>query len=327
MRFQKSGICWRNIPVPHAPFQIPPSTSNISHPSSHISHPTSNPPHSTFNISHSQHPSPPAKYLCLSSALAAQSVLLTSTPHGFCVDLWHLREKYSCAAWHIPHSAAPMRRTYSTFSTPLPQIYTVFPLAPRPASKYAILSASLQPPNNQPFTIRSLPRHLPNTPFPTTKRHLSTHDPCPFEAPSLTFRTSIPKPPQPDTCPTPASPLAYALSTRSNSPPNPQNLNFPPSVSPKIPPQDFHQISLPSALSPHRQDDPVECNGVGEEWPCAFPMLIHRRPSCRLEKFLVPLMVSSIQSSTFNHSFLQNLLISNRWFSTVCLSLLTLMYP
>ena len=25
--------------------------------------------------------------------------------------------------------------------------------------------------------------------------------------------------------------------------------------------------------------------------------------------------------------FLQNLLISNRWFSTVCLSLLTLMYP
>ena len=77
----------------------------------------------------------------------------------------------------------------------------------------------------------------------------------------------------------------------------------------------------------HRQDDPVECNGVSEEWPCAFPMLIHRRPSCRLEKFLVPLMVSSIQSSTFNHSFLQNLLISNRWFSTVCLSLLTLMYP
>lgn len=40
-----------------------------------------------------------------------------------------------------------------------------------------------------------------------------------------------------------------------------------------------------------------------------------RRPSCRLEKFLVPLMVSSIQSSTFNRSFLQNLLISNRWFS------------
>lgn len=163
--------------------------------------------------------------------------------------------------------------------------------------------------------------------FPTTKRHLSTLHPCPFEAPSLTFRISIPKPPQPETCPTPAPPLAYGLSTRPISPPPPKNRAFPPSVSPKIPTPHFHQRFLPSALRPHRLYDSVECNGVGDEWPCAFPMLIHRRPSCRLEKFLVPLMVSSIQSSTFNRSFLQNLLISNRWFSTVCLSLLTLMYP
>ena len=117
----------------------------------------------------------------------------------------------------FPIPPLPMRRTHSTFSTLLPQIYTVFPVAPRPASKYAILSASLQPTDNQPFTIQAFPRHLPNAPFPTTKRHLSTHDHCPFEAPSLTFRTSIPKPPQPDTCPTPASPLVYALSTRSHS--------------------------------------------------------------------------------------------------------------
>ena len=54
------------------------------------------------------------------------------------------------------------------------------------------------------------------------------------------------------------------------SPPNPQNLNSPPSVSPKIPTPHFHQISLPSALSPHRLYDSVECNGVGEEWPCAI---------------------------------------------------------
>ena len=119
----------------------------------------------------------------------------------------------------VPHGTfpippLPMRRTHSTFSTLLPQIYTVFPVAPRPASKYAILGASLQPPDNQPFTIQAFPRHLPNAPFPTTKRHLSALDLCPFEAPSLTFRTSIPKPPQPDTCPTPASPLVYALSTR-----------------------------------------------------------------------------------------------------------------
>ena len=311
MRFQKSGICGRNILVAHG--HIPRSTSHISHP--------------TLHTQHSQHPSLPAKYLCLSSAPAAQSVLLTSTPHGFCVDLWHLREKYSCAAWHIPHSAAPMRRTHSTFSTLLPQIYTLFPVAPRPASKYAILSASLQPPDNQPFTIQAFPRHLPNTPFPTTKRHLSTLDLCPFEAPSLTFRLSIPKPPQPETCPTPASPLAYALSIRPHSAsetskPRLPALYFTQNSDPTFPPNIFTLRS-----QSHRQDDPAECNGVGDEWPCAFPMLIHRRPSCRLEKFLVPLMVSSIQSSTFNRSFLQNLLISNRWFSTVCLSLLTLMYP
>lgn len=106
--------------------------------------------------------------------------------------------------------------------------------------------------------------------FPTTKRHLSTLHPCPFEAPSLTFRTSIPKPPQPETCPTPAPPLAYGLSTRPISPPPPKNRAFPPSVSPKIPTPHFHQRFLPSALRPHRQDDHAECNGVGEEWPCAI---------------------------------------------------------
>ena len=137
--------------------------------------------------------------------------------------------EYSRAACPIPNSTSNISHPtsniqhstfhiqHSTFSTLLPQIYTVFPVAPRPASKYAILSASLQPPDNQPFTIQAFPRHLPNAPFPTTKRHLSALDLCPFEAPSLTFRTSIPKPPQPDTCPTPASPLAYGLSTRSHS--------------------------------------------------------------------------------------------------------------
>ena len=54
--------------------------------------------------------------------------------------------------------------------------------------------------------------------------------------------------------------LAYGLST-----PEPPNRASPPSVSPKIPTPHFHQISLPSALSTHRQDDPVECNGVGED--------------------------------------------------------------
>ena len=256
MRFQKSGICGRNILVAHGPFHAQHPTFHIQHitfhtqhPTPNIPHPTSHIPHPTLHTQHSQHPSLPAKYLCLSSAPAAQSVLLTSTPHGFCVDLWHLREKYSCAAWHIPnpifHLPHPTSNiSHSTFSTLLPQIYTLFPVAPRPASKYAILSASLQPPNIQPLIFRSPLRQIPNAPFPTTKRHLSTLHPCPFEAPSLTFRPSIPKPPQPDTCPTPAPPLAYGLSARPHSASEPPNRAFPPSVSPKIPTQDLRQIFL-----------------------------------------------------------------------------------
>ena len=135
-------------------------------------------------------------------------VLIIQTPMVFlfCVDLCDLWEKYSRAVWPIQHSQ---------HSSPKSTLF--FPVAPRPASKYAILSAFSQLSNNQPFTIRALPRHLPNTPFPTTKRHLPTLDPCPFEAPSLTFRPSIPKPPQPDTCLTPAPPSAYGLSTRPHS--------------------------------------------------------------------------------------------------------------
>ena len=160
-------ICdlWENIPVPHAPFQIPHPTFHIQH--SNISHPT----------------------------------------------------------FHIQHS---------TFSTLLPQIYTLFPVAPRPVSKYAILGAPLQPPNIQPFIIRIPTRHLPNTPFPTTKRHLSTLHPCPFEAPSLTFRTSIPKPPHPDTCPTPEPPLRLRpFPPVPIPPPNPQTAPSRPLFHPK----------------------------------------------------------------------------------------------
>ena len=153
-------------------------------------------------------------------------------------DLWenipvpHAPFQIPHPTFHIQHPTSNIQHStfhiqHSTFSTLLPQIYTVFPVAPRPASKYAILSASLQPPDNQPFTIQAFPHHLTNAPFPTTKRHLSALDLCPFEAPSLTFRTSIPKPPQPDTCPTPAPPLAYGLSTRSHSAPEPPKPRLP----------------------------------------------------------------------------------------------------
>ena len=153
---------------------------------------------------------------------------------------WHLCSSAICgrifpcrmphSKSHLPHFTSNIQHftshiQHSTFSTPLPQIYTFFSVAHRPVSKYAILGAPLQPPNHQPLTVERPTRHLPNAPFPTTKRHLSTLDPCPFEAPSLTFRPSIPKPPQPDTCPTPAPPLAYGLSTRphfASDPPKPR---------------------------------------------------------------------------------------------------------
>ena len=162
-------------------------------------------------------------------------------------DLWenipvpHAPFQIPHPTFHIQHSTfshPTFHIQHSTFSTLLPQIYTVFPVAPRPASKYAILSAPLQPPNHQPLTVERPTRHIPNTPFPTTKRHLSTLDPCPFEAPSLTFRPSIPKPPQPDTCPTPASPSVYGLSTR---PIPPLNLQTAPSR-PLFHPKSRHKI-------------------------------------------------------------------------------------
>ena len=128
-----------------------------------------------------------------------------SSPHGFCENLRSVGEIFPC---RMPHSTSPHSHishttfhtqhitpniSHSTFSTLLPPIYTVFPVAPCPASKYAILSASLQPAIIQPLIVRMSPFNVPHLAFPTLKRHLSPLDPCPFEAPSLTFRISIPK--------------------------------------------------------------------------------------------------------------------------------------
>lgn len=175
---------------------------------------------------------------------------------SFCAYLRDLWENYSRGAWpsHIQHSTSK----HSTFPTLLPQIYTFFPTAPRPASKYAILSVSLQPLNNQPLTIRRPPNHLPHTTFPTTKRHLSTHETCPSAPPSLTFRISIPKLSQPERCPTPRAAL--------RSPPfHPPHLASEP-LQPRLPALYFTQNSNPTfppnifTLRPQspRLYDPVE---------------------------------------------------------------------
>ena len=123
-----------------------------------------------------------------------------STLHGFCVDLWHPWEKYSRGAW--PHSTLniqhftsnishPTSHTHhltsntphSTFSTSLPQIYAVFPIAPRLAPKYAILAH---------FCNRLTFNHLPHKePVRYPTRPIPPHEkPC-FAPPSLPFRGSI----------------------------------------------------------------------------------------------------------------------------------------
>ena len=230
------------------------ATFHAQHPTFHIQHPTSNIPHSTSHIQHSHIPH--STFHILNIPLACEiSVPILRTGGAICVvdkhPAWFLcrsvasaGEIFPCRMAHSPFRRSPCEGHIPHSQHSSPKSTRFFPVAPRPASKYAILSASLQPPNHQPLTVERPTRHIPNTPFPTTKRHLSTHDPCPFEAPSLTFRPSIPKPPQPDTCPTPAPPLAYGLSTRPIPPPNPSNRAFPPSVSPKIPTQDLRQIFL-----------------------------------------------------------------------------------
>ena len=120
---------------------------------------------------------------------AESRVFLIKAPRMVSARICDLWEKYSRAA--CPHPAFHIQ--HSTFSTLLPPIYTLFPTAPRPASKNAILSASLQPAIIQPIIVRMSSFDVPHSAFPTLKRHLSHLDPCPFEAPSLTFRISIPK--------------------------------------------------------------------------------------------------------------------------------------
>ena len=151
----------------------------------------------------------------------------------------------SCDLWeNIPVPHAPFQIPHSTISTLLPQIYTVFPVAPRPASKYAILSASLQPPNNQPFTFRrpraTFQTHLSpprNAIFRPSIPALSRLHPLPFAPRSLSPRNPI-------HAPTPAPPSAYGLSTRPHFASEPPNRAFPPSVSPKILTQDLRQKFL-----------------------------------------------------------------------------------
>ena len=200
MRFQKSGICWRNIPVPHAPFQIPPSTSIISHLTSHIQPSTLNIQHFTFSTSLSaceisvpilrtggaicvvdKHP---AWFLCRSVASAGE-IFLCRMAHSKS----HLPPSTSNIqhiTFHIPHSQ------HSS-----PKSTRFFPSRPAPRP-------------NTPFSAhhcnRLTPSHLPSKPSHAT---FQTHHSPPRNA---IFRPSIPALSRPH-------PLPFA--PRSLSPRNP----------------------------------------------------------------------------------------------------------
>ena len=97
-----------------------------------------------------------------------------------CVELRSVGE-HSRAACPIPNSKFHIQ--HSTFSTSLPQIYTVFPVAPHPAPKYAILAHLCNH-----LTFNHLPHKEPVR-YPT--RPIPPHEkPC-FVPPSLPFRGSI----------------------------------------------------------------------------------------------------------------------------------------
>ena len=82
----------------------------------------------------------------------------------------------------VPHG--PFHIQHSTFSTSLPQIYTVFPVAPRLASKYVILAH---------FCNRLTFNHLPSKePVRYPTRPIPHHEKPSFAPRNMPFRTSIP---------------------------------------------------------------------------------------------------------------------------------------
>ena len=253
MRFQKSGICGRNILVAHGPFHAQHPTFHIQHITFHTQHPTPNIPHSTSNT----------PYSTFSTSLSACeiSVPILRTGGAICVvdkhPAWFLcrsvasaGEIFLCRMAHSPFRRSPCEGHIPHSQHSSPKSTRFFPVAPRPASKYAILGAPLQPPNSQPFTFRrsraTFQTHLSpprNAIFRPTIPALSRPHPLPFAPRSLSLRNPI-------HAQRPHRPPLTAFPPAPNSPPNPSNCAFPPSVSPKIPTPLFHQISLPSALSP-----------------------------------------------------------------------------
>ena len=177
--------------------------------------------------------------------IGAIRVFDKSSPHG------HSTSHMPHSTFNIPHPTPNIPHpTLHILNTPPPNLHCFFPLrpAPRPNTPFSAhhcnrltTSHLLSKPSRATFqTHHSPPR---NAIFRPSISALSKLHPLPFAPRSLSPRNPIhaQRPRHPSFTPFPPVP---------NSPPNPQNLNSPPSVSPKIPTPHFHQISLPSALSP-----------------------------------------------------------------------------
>ena len=148
--------------------------------------------------------------------------------------------------FHIPHPTSNI--PHSQHSSPKSTRF--FPSRPdlRPNTPFLAhlcnrLTISPLPFDASQTTFLTRPSPPRNATFRPTKHALRHLHPLPFASRYLTSRN-------PKDAQRPAPPSAHRLSTRPISPPPPSNRAFPPSISPKIPTPHFHQISLPSALSP-----------------------------------------------------------------------------
>lgn len=222
----------------HAPFQIPPSTSNISHPSSHISHLTSHIQPSTLNIQHftfstslsaceisvpilrtggaicvvDKHP---AWFLCRSVASAGEIFLCRMAHSPF---------RRSPCEGHIPHSQHSSPKSTRFFpSRPAPRPNTPFSAhhCNRLTTSYLLSNPSRatfqthhSPPRNAIFRL-SITALSKLHPLPFAPRSLSPRNPIHAQRPrhpSLTAFPPVPIPP-----PKPPKPRLPALCFTQNS--------------------------------------------------------------------------------------------------------------
>ena len=222
MRFQKSGICGRNILVAHG--HIPRSTSHISHPTSHIQHLTSN--ILTFHILTSlstceisvpilrtggaicvvdKHP---AWFLCRSVASAGEIFLCRMAHSPF---------RRSPCEGHIPHSQHSSPKSTRFFpSRPAPRPNTPFSAHHCNRLTFSRLSSEDSRATFQ--TLHSPPR---NAIFRPSIPALSRLHPLPFAPRSLSSRNPIhaQRPRHPSL--TAFLPSPFRLRTPQTAPPRP----------------------------------------------------------------------------------------------------------